>query len=59
MADPPPDGNPPAGVRLSRRDQPPTRPRWVNMFGIVLIVLVLLFLVLHLSGLLPTHFSIH
>jgi hypothetical protein len=57
MADPTPD--PPAGPRLGRRDQPPTRPRWVNMFGIVLIVLVLLFLVLHLSGRLPTHFSTH
>jgi len=29
------------------------------MFGIVLIALVLLFLVLHLSGRLPTHFSTH
>jgi hypothetical protein len=31
----------------------------VNVFGIVVIVLVLLFLVLHLTGLVPMHMSMH
>ena len=39
MADPPPD----AGDDTST-------PRWVKVFGIVAIVLVLLFVILHLTG---------
>jgi hypothetical protein len=58
-ADPPPDPNIPARVKRSRGDQPPARPRWVNIFGIVIVVLVVLFLVLHVGGFLPTHFSLH
>jgi hypothetical protein len=29
---------------------PPSTPRWVKVFGIIFIVLVLLFVILHLSG---------
>ena len=32
------------------RGSPPSMPRWVKVFGIVVIVLVLLFVVLHLAG---------
>jgi hypothetical protein len=59
MADPPDPTNLNAGGRLSSGKQPPPRPRWVNVFGIVVIVLVLLFLVLHLTGLVPMHMSMH
>lgn len=60
MADPPPNPTTPdAGARLGRGKQLPPRPRWVNVFGIVGIVLVLLFLVLHLAGLVPMHLSMH
>jgi hypothetical protein len=31
-------------------NQPPSTPRWVKVFGIVVLVLVLVFLVLHLTG---------
>lgn len=35
-------------------DPPPYRtPRWVKIFGIIAIVLVLLFVTLHLTGLSP------
>jgi hypothetical protein len=29
---------------------PPSTPRWVKLFGIILIILVLVFVILHLSG---------
>ena len=38
-----------AGVRPDRRS-PPNTPRWVKTFGIIAIVLVLLFAILHLAG---------
>lgn len=59
MSDPPRDPNLQAGVKLSRGKQPPPRPRWVNVFGIVVIILVLLFLIVHFAGLMPTHISMH
>jgi hypothetical protein len=31
----------------------------VNVFGIVVIVLVVLFLIVHFAGLMPTHVSMH
>jgi hypothetical protein len=35
--------------------EPPSLPRWVTMFGIAFIVLVLLFLAVHFAGLMPMH----
>jgi hypothetical protein len=32
------------------RGSPPSTPRWVKLFGIIVIVLVLLFVILHLTG---------
>ena len=43
MADPSPDGN------LDKGDDTRT-PGWVKVFGIIVIVLVLLFVVQHLAG---------
>jgi hypothetical protein len=37
------------------RESPPGTPRWVKVFGITAIVLVLLFAGLHLTGNVPTH----
>ena len=34
----------------SDRGSPPSTPRWVKVFGIIVIVLVLLFAILHLTG---------
>ncbi len=44
MADPPryPDTGDDTGVRPTA-DRPPSTPRWVKVFGIIVIVLVLLF----------------
>ena len=55
MADPLryPDANSDAGedTRMRRgRGSPPGTPRWVKVFAIIVIVLVLLFVILHLSG---------
>lgn len=36
--------------RGSTTSTPPSTPRWVKMVGIVFIVLVLLFVILHLTG---------
>lgn len=36
--------------RRSTSSAPPSTPRWVKVFGIVMIVLVILFVILHLSG---------
>ena len=55
-AGPLPDPN--AGVDTVRepdRESPPSTPRWVKVFGITAIVLVLLFAGLHLTGNAPTH----
>lgn len=43
------DSNGDAGVRPDR-GSPPNTPRWVKVFGIIAIVLVLLFVILHLAG---------
>lgn len=32
------------------RGSPPSTPRWVKVFGIIALVLVLLFVILHLTG---------
>ena len=40
MADPPPYPD----------TKPHTTPRWVKVFGIIVIVLILLFVILHLTG---------
>jgi hypothetical protein len=37
------------------RESPPSTPRWVKAFGIGVVVLVLLFAGLHLTGNAPTH----
>ncbi len=39
-----------ADVHSPAGNQPPATPRWVKVFGIVVIVLVLLFVILHLTG---------
>jgi len=36
-------------VKPDRRS-PPSTPRWVKVFGIIVIVLILLFVILHLTG---------
>lgn len=59
MSDPPSDPHIQAGVKHARGKQPPPRPRWVNVFGIVVIVLVVLFLIVHFTGLMPIHRSMH
>jgi hypothetical protein len=38
-----------AGVRPDR-ESPPSTPRWVKVFGVIGLVLVLLFVILHLTG---------
>lgn len=43
------DSNPDAGARRGRGSITGT-PRWVKVFGIIAIVLVLLFVINHLSG---------
>ncbi len=35
------------------RGSPPSTPLWVKVFGIIAILLVLLFVILHLTGLSP------
>jgi hypothetical protein len=55
MTDPTPDPNAGASPRLRRGDQPPPIPRWVTIFGIAVVVLVLLFLAVHVAGLMPMH----
>ena len=42
-------------MRLAERGSPPATPRWVKALGVVALVLLLLVLVLHLTGLAPTH----
>jgi hypothetical protein len=37
------------------QESPPATPRWVKVFGIIAIVLVLLFVGLHVTGNVPTH----
>lgn len=32
------------------RESPPNTPRWVKVFGIVVIILILLFVIMHLTG---------
>ncbi len=51
MADPPsyPDTGDDTGVGPDR-GSPPSTPRWVKVFGIIVIVLLLLFVILHLTG---------
>ena len=39
----------------AERDSPPGTPRWVKVFGIVLVVLLLAFAGLHLTGNAPMH----
>lgn len=41
----------PSGTRIrSDRNSPPRIPRWVKISAIIILVLVLLFVVLHLTG---------
>jgi len=55
MTDPPPypgskgDAGDDSRVRPDR-GSPPSAPRWVKVFGIIVLVLVLLFVILHLTG---------
>jgi hypothetical protein len=47
MADRPPDGD--TGVRPTA-DRPPSTPRWVKVFGIIGIVVILLVVILLVTG---------
>ncbi len=50
MTDPPPyPDTDDTGVRADH-GSPPSAPRWVKVFGIIVIVLVLLIVILHLTG---------
>ena len=49
-----PDGADDTGLEPDR-ESPPSTPRWVKAFGIGVVVLVLLFAGLHLTGNAPTH----
>ena len=42
-----------------RDPTPAAMPRWVKVFGIVAVALLLLFVLLHLTGLNPGHISHH
>ncbi len=57
MAGTPPDPKLQAGGRLGREKQPPATPRWVVAFGIAVVVLVLVLLIVHFTGLTPMHTS--
>jgi hypothetical protein len=52
MADPEPstDSKSAAGRAAAARPQPPSAPRWVKVFGIVLALVALLVVVLHITG---------
>lgn len=39
-----------ADIPSTAGNRPPATPRWVWMFGMIVIVLVVLFVVLHLTG---------
>ncbi len=47
----PPRANSSDAVMRHGRGSPPSTPRWVKVFGTIVIVMVLLFVVLHLAGL--------
>jgi hypothetical protein len=49
MAHPPPDSNGYNGVEPTA-DRPPGTPRWVKVFGIIVIVVVLLFVAMLVIG---------
>jgi hypothetical protein len=49
MAHPPPDSNGYNGVEPTA-DRPPGTPRWVKVFGIIVIVVVLLFVAMMVIG---------
>ena len=55
MAEPTSESGVDAGPRPGLRKQPPPLPRWVKAFGIAFIILVLVFIALHLSGVVPMH----
>ena len=40
---------------LPDHESPPSAPRWVMAFGIIAVVLVLLFVAMHFTGMAPTH----
>ncbi|PAE36667.1 hypothetical protein [Bacillus sp. 7884-1] len=40
---------------MTNRETPPSTPRWVKVFGIIAIVLILLFVILKLTGIGGNH----
>lgn len=40
---------------MANRETPPSTPRWVKVFGIIAIVLILLFVILKLTGIGGNH----
>lgn len=57
MADAPPDpnSNGDVGAKSGRETTEEHMPRWVRVFGIIAVVLILLFVILHLTGHAPSH----
>lgn len=49
-----PTASPDARVQPDR-GSPPSTPRWVKVFGLIAVVLLLLFVGLHVTGYAPTH----
>jgi hypothetical protein len=52
---PPPKSDGTAAQPAAKERRPPARPRWVNAFAIAVAVLFVLFIALHLSGVVPMH----
>jgi len=55
LADPPPDPDTDDGGAGHNRRPAPGTPRWVTVVGIAVLVLVLLFVILHVTGLVGPH----
>lgn len=44
-----------AGLKGDRKNDDGRTPRWVKVFGSILLVLILLFLIMHLTGVIGRH----
>ncbi|MCM3619835.1 hypothetical protein M3936_19885 [Sutcliffiella horikoshii] len=44
---------------MTKQEGPPSTPRWVNVFGIIVIVLVLLFVIMKVTGIGGEHGPSH
>ena len=50
MGDPHPDTDSDGDAVVTPGDAPPATPRWVKVFGVIFLILVLLIVILHLTG---------